>query len=74
MRCFRFLVELLLVLASGLGLLAALDAGALVMLTLTDLGEDTGLGAAALKTLQGAIQRLVLSNMDFRHLFSLPPR
>ena len=48
MRCFWFLVELLLVLASGLGLLAALHAGALVVLTLTNLGDDTGLGAATL--------------------------
>ena len=67
-----FLVELLTVLASSLGLLAALDTGALVMLTLTNLGQDTRLGTAALKALQSALQRLILSNTDFRHLY-FPP-
>ena len=66
------LVELLAILAGSLGLLAALDAGALVMLTLTDLGQHAGLGAAALEALQGALQRLVLSDTDFRHLY-FPP-
>ena len=66
------LVELLAVLAGSLGLLAALDAGALVMLALTDLGQHAGLGAAALKALQSALQRLVLSDTDFRHLY-FPP-
>ena len=40
----------LLVLASGLRLLAALDAGALIMLSLPHLRDDAGLGAAALET------------------------
>ena len=71
-RFLVFLVELLAVLASGLGLLAALDAGALVMLALTDLSQDTRLGAAALEALQSALQRLIFTNTDFRHLY-FPP-
>jgi len=66
------LIELLAVLTGGLRLLAALDAGALVVLTLTDLGQHSGLGTAALKALQGALQRLVFSHTDFRHLY-FPP-
>ena len=66
------LVELLAVLAGGFGLLAALDAGALVMLTLTDLGQHTRLGTAALETLQSALQRLIFTNTNFRHLY-FPP-
>ena len=62
-----FLVELLAILASSLGLLAALNAGALVMLTLTDLGQNTGLSAAALEALQSALQRLIFTNTNFRH-------
>ena len=61
------LVELLAVLAGSLGLLAALNAGALVMLTLTDLGQNTGLSAAALEALQSALQRLIFTNTNFRH-------
>ena len=66
------LIELLTVLTSGLGLLAALDAGALVVLTLTDLSQDTRLGAAALEALQSALQRLIFTNTNFRHLY-FPP-
>ena len=69
---FSVLVELLTVLASGLRLLAALHAGALVVLTLTDLSQHTRLGAAALKALQSALQRLIFTNADFRH-FYFPP-
>ena len=65
-------IELLLVLPGSLRLLAALDAGALVVLTLTNLGQHTRLGAAALKALQSALQRLVFSYTDFRHLY-FPP-
>ena len=62
----------LLVLASGLRLLAALDAGAFIMLSLADLGNDASLGAAALKTLQSAVDGFVFSYMDLRHLY-FPP-
>ena len=71
---FLKLIETLVaVLASSLRLLATLNAGALIMLSATDLSQNTGLGAAALKTLQSAIQRFIFLNVDFRHLFSLPP-
>ena len=62
-----FLVELLSVLAGGFALLATLDAGAVIILALADLSQHTGLGAAALKTLQSALQRLIFTHMDFRH-------
>ena len=73
LRRFSVLVELLTVLASGLRLLAALHAGALIVLTLTDLSQNARLGAATLKALQGALQRLIFTNTDFRHFISLPP-
>lgn len=60
-------IELLLVLPGSLRLLAALHAGTLVVLTLTHLGQHPGLGATTLKTLQRALQRLILPDMDFRH-------
>ena len=40
-------IELLTVLTGGLGLLAALDTGTLVVLALTHLSQHSGLGAAA---------------------------
>ena len=67
LRGFIFLVELLAVLARGLGLLAALDARTLIALALTHLGQDARLGAVALETLQGVLQGLALFHTDFRH-------
>ena len=70
---WRFLVELFTVLPGGLRLLAALDAGALVMLTLTNLSQHARLGATPLETSEGALQRLIIFNSDFCHyLYSLP--
>ena len=69
---FYALIETLLVLASGLRLLATLDAGALIMLSLTDLGDDARLGAGTLKTLQCAVDGLAVLHMNFRHLY-FPP-
>ena len=66
------LVELLLVLASSLALLAALDTGAVIELALANLSQDAGLGAATLKTLQGVLQRLAFADMNFGHLY-FPP-
>ena len=60
---------LILVLASGLGFLAALDAGALVVLLLSEVGQNAGLRAAALESLQSVVQRLVFLDVDFRHVF-----
>ena len=72
-RDFHFLIiALIAVLPSGLALLAALHAGALVVLTLAHLGDDTGLGAATLKALQSAVQGLALFYTNFRHLY-FPP-
>jgi len=59
------IIPFVAVLASGLRLLAALDAGALIMLSAPNLGQDSGLRAAALKTLQRAVQRLVLFYVNF---------
>jgi hypothetical protein len=65
-------IKTLLVLASSLRLLATLDAGALIMLSLTDLSNHTGLGTAALETLQCAVDGLAVLYMDLRHLY-FPP-
>ena len=69
---FSALIETLLVLASGLRLLATLDAGALIMLSLTDLGDDARLGAGTLEPLQCAVDGLAVLHMNFRHLY-FPP-
>ena len=61
------LEELFLVFPGGLRLLAALDARALVVLALAHFGQDSGLGATALKTLQRIVQGLALFYVDFRH-------
>ena len=66
-RGLCYLIELLAILAGGLRLLAALDARALIMLTLANLGQDTRLGAASLKTLERVLQGLAVLHMDFRH-------
>ena len=60
-------VTLILVLAGCLGLLAALDAGALVVFLLPQVGQDASLGAGALEALESSIQRLVLFDVNFRH-------
>ena len=61
------LVILFAVLASGLGLFTALNAGALVVLTLANLGQNARLGATALKALECVLQGLAVLHMDFRH-------
>ena len=68
----RSIITLITVLARSLRLLAALDAGALVALALTHLGQDARLGAASLETLQSAVQGLALLDMNFGHL-CFPP-
>ena len=62
-------IALMLVLASGLRFLAALDAGALVVLLAAQIVHDAGLRAAALKTFQRIVERFVLLHMDLRHSF-----
>ena len=68
----ELVVTLVLVLAGSLGLLAALDAGALVILLAAQVVHDAVLGAAAFEPFERIVERLVLLNMDFRHLF-FPP-
>ena len=68
----RSIISLVSVLAGSLGLLTALDAGALIALTLTHLCQDAGLRAASLETLQSAIQGLAFLDVYFGHLF-FPP-
>ena len=63
----RSIISLVSVLAGSLGLLAALDAGALVVLLAAQIRHDAGLGTAALKSLERVVQRLVLLDVDFRH-------
>ena len=71
-RGLCYLIELLAILAGGLRLLAALDARALIMLTLANLGQDAGPGTLALKTLESALKGFVFPNADFRHCFPSP--
>jgi ABC-type branched-subunit amino acid transport system permease subunit len=67
--CSESVVTLIFVLAGGLGFLTALDAGALVVLLLSEVGQNAGLRAAALESLQSVVQRLVFLDVDFRHVF-----
>jgi hypothetical protein len=69
---YLLIVSLVAILPCRLALLATLHAGALVMLSLTDLGQNAGLGTAALETLQRAVQRLIFLDVNFRHLY-FPP-
>jgi hypothetical protein len=71
-RYFCFLVETLLVLTSGLRLLATLHAGAFIMLSLANLGDNACLSAATLETLQCAIDGFAFLDMNLRHLY-FPP-
>ena len=71
---YGFLVaSLILVLSGGLRFLAALDAGTLIIFLLPQVSQNAGLGAVALEPFKSTVQRLVLFDMNFRHLFSLPP-
>ena len=51
--------------SSCFSLLLALNAGLLVALSLTELGENAGLSALTLKAAECIIQRLVFFNSDF---------
>ena len=61
------IIALVLILASSLGLLAALYAGALVKFLLAEVSEDASLCAVSLKTLKSTVKRLVLLNDYFAH-------
>ena len=73
-RVFEQSIILFTVLPGRLRLLAALHAGALIVLSSPHFRQDARLGAAALEPFQSAFQRLILPHMDFRHSFSLPPK
>ena len=68
----KSIVTLVFILACGLGLLAALHAGAFVALSLTHLSQNASLRTASLETLQSAIQGLAFLDVYFGHLF-FPP-
>ena len=63
------LAELLLLSACSLRLLAALDARAFIMLTLTELGKRTRLCTRTLETTQCAVNRFIFLDADLRHSF-----
>ena len=60
-------ISFVFVLACGLGLLTAFNAGTLIILFLPQIREHPGLRAIALKPFQSAFQRLIVLDMDFRH-------
>ena len=60
---------LILALSCSLSLLLTLNAGLLVMLSLTKLGKNTGLLALSLETTKCAIESLILFNSDLCHLY-----
>ena len=62
-------IELLSVLASSFRLLLTLQAGADIVLSLLDLSDDAGLGAAALEPLESILQGLAFLDANFRHRF-----
>ena len=65
----KSIVTLVFILACGLGLLAALHAGALVILLLSQVSQNAGLCTAALESLKSVVQRFVFLDINFRHLF-----
>jgi len=66
---YKLIIALILVLASCLGFLTTLDAGALVVLLLSQICHNTGLCTAALESLKSVVERFVFLDVDFRHLF-----
>ena len=65
----QLIVALVAVLAGSLGLLAALDTGALIALAATHLSNDTGLSAASLEALERAVERFAFLDVDLGHLY-----
>ena len=55
----------ILALASRLSLLLALYAGLLIMFATPCISKDAGAGALTLPTLEGALQGLIFTNMNF---------
>ena len=67
LRGLKLIVTLILILARCFGFLTALYAGALVIFLLAQIGQNAGLRAAAFKSLQRIVQRLILFHVNFRH-------
>ena len=65
----RLVISLVLILACSLALLTTLNAGALVVLLLSQVCQNAGLCTTALKSFKSIVQRLVFLDIDFRHLF-----
>ena len=59
---------LILAFSGSLRLLLALYAGLLIMLSLTELGKNTGLNALSLETTKSVIESLIFFNSNFCHL------
>ena len=60
---------LILAFSGSLRLLLALYAGLLIMLSLTELGKNTGLNALSLETTKRAIESLIFFYSNFSHLY-----
>ena len=69
-----FIRKLPLALAGRFGLLLALDAGLLVVLTLAKIGQDVRPCALTLEATESTVQRLALFYLDFCHDFFPSPR
>ena len=67
-------IALMFVFACGLGFLAALHAGTLVILLAAEVVHNTSLRAAALKAFERIVERFILLHMDFRHRFFPPSK
>ena len=68
------IIGLILALTSGFSLLLALDAGLLVVLSLSGFCKNAGTSSHTLEAAQCALQRLILSNTYLGHVISLPSR
>jgi hypothetical protein len=66
------IITLIFILAGGFGFLTPLNAGALIILLLAQVGEDAGLGTAAFETLQSIVQSFIFLYIDLRHKFPSP--
>ncbi len=68
---FYFISHKLLIfaLSCSLRLLLALYAGLLIMLSLTELGKNTGLNALSLKTTKCAVKSFILFYSNLCHLY-----
>ena len=66
---FSLIEALILVFTCSFGLFTTLDAGALIVLFLSQISQNAGLCTASLKSFKSVVQRLVFLDVNFRHLF-----